>query len=207
MAELTSIVIPTFANHTALARCLYAIRAQTDQEHETIIVDQGTGRGCVEATNQGLRAARGDVLVMMNDDCVPESGWLAPLLSAIDDGAWLVSPRWVHARLGGHCLAMPRVCYETLGPLEERFCHWYADQDYELKVADLGKPIRQVGESVVSHSAEDPMRIHYRFSSKTGNWEELPNVGQWYLEDSEVWRSIWGERTPHELPGYEDGWK
>jgi GT2 family glycosyltransferase len=44
-------------------------------------------RGFPAAANQGLRAARGDALVLLNDDVVLPHGWLAPLLGAIGDPA------------------------------------------------------------------------------------------------------------------------
>lgn len=204
---LTSIVVPTVFNDDTVRRGVAAIKATTGPPFELIVVDNGSeARGCVAASNQGLAAARGDMLVVMNDDCVPQPGWLEPLIAAVESGVWLCSPRWQHARLGGHCLAMPRACYRATGGFDERFRHWCGDQDLELRVHHLGKPIRQVRESVVLHEPDDPARIHYRSSAKVGNWERLPNTGAWYLEDMEVWRSTWGERTPHELPGYRDGW-
>jgi glycosyltransferase involved in cell wall biosynthesis len=204
---MVSIVVPSFKNHPALFRVMRAIEPTTPGDYEIIAVDQGRARGCVSATNQGLRAAKGDVLVMMNDDCIPADGWLGPLLAEIEAGAWLVGPDWRYARLAGHCTAMSRACYEATGGLDERFRHWCADHDLELRVADMGGVIRQAVESHVTHEYNDPNRIHHRATTHTGNWEELPNVGQWYLDDMEVYRSIWGTRTIHDLPGYGDGWE
>lgn len=194
---LTSIVVPSVFNDAAVQRCVEAIKAQTVQDYELIIVDNGgEARGCVRGFNQGCAAARGDVLVMMNDDCVPMAGWLEPLLAKITAGVWLCSPQWQYARLGGHCLAMPRECYETVGGLDERYRHWCADHHLELQVVDLAKPICQVPASTVLHNPDDPLRIHYRKSAFVGNHEQLPNTGQWYLEDQAVFESIWGERRP-----------
>lgn len=199
MPSLTSIVVPTVFNDEAVARVTRLTKANTGPSYELIVVDNGSkARGCVVASNQGLAAARGEVLVVMNDDCQPQPGWLEPLLAAVKDGVWLCSPRWRFARLGGHCLCFPREAYEATGGYDERYRHTNADHHLEMTIAELGKPICQVPQSEVLHDPGDPMRIHHRFASKTGNWEILPNTGAWYLEDQAVFESIWGDKRPQD---------
>jgi hypothetical protein len=150
----------------------------------------------VRSYNKGLAQAKGDILVCMNDDCRPGAGWLEPLVAAIEqEGLWLASPGWRHARTAGHCMCFPRAAYDLTGGFDERYRHWCADQVFELTLIDSGKPIRQVSESNVYHDPGDFNRINYRKSAKVGNWEELPNTGQWYNEDQAVYESIWGKRT------------
>ena len=85
-------------------RSLQALRNNTAEEYEVILVDNG---GTTEAprvddsavelirntrnvgfgpgSNQGARRARGDVLVFLNTDVFVEPGWLPPLLERIAD--------------------------------------------------------------------------------------------------------------------------
>jgi glycosyltransferase involved in cell wall biosynthesis len=88
-------------------RCITALRRHTRQPWELIVVDDGstdetsaylasvqdaapvpvtviadaTSRGLPAAINQGLRAARGEYLVVLNNDVVVTDGWLGQLIA------------------------------------------------------------------------------------------------------------------------------
>jgi glycosyltransferase involved in cell wall biosynthesis len=98
-----SVVVPTRDRPASLRRCLAALAAQT-QPVEVVVVDDGSaeaaavaelvagvegarlvrtgGRGPATARNAGARAAAGDVVCFLDDDCEPEPGW-AGALSAV----------------------------------------------------------------------------------------------------------------------------
>ncbi|MEW6424291.1 MAG: glycosyltransferase [Bacillota bacterium] len=105
-----SIIIPVH-NHLSLTQqCLHAIWANTGREieYEIIVVDnastdgtgaylQGLGKkvrvitnktneGYVLACNQGAAVARGKYLVFLNNDTIPQAGWLAGLVSLAESG-------------------------------------------------------------------------------------------------------------------------
>lgn len=101
-----SIVIVTWNSAKHLPRCLACLRAQTFQDFELILVDNGSTDGTAEgiqekhpdldikvialeknlgfatANNLGARMARGKWLVLLNADAFPEPDWLEKLLSA-----------------------------------------------------------------------------------------------------------------------------
>jgi GT2 family glycosyltransferase len=127
-----SVIMPTYNRHASLQEALHCVFCQTypPTRYEVIVVDDGShdetpallhqlarqGRlrwyqqanaGPAAARNAGASMARGDVLVFTDDDCRPESGWLAALaasytaaegevpagvggrLSQLDRGHWL----------------------------------------------------------------------------------------------------------------------
>jgi len=113
--SLTSIVIPTHNQLAYTRECLASIRQRTDEPYELIVVDNGSTDGTVEylhslagvtvisnpenrgfpvAVNQGIRAARGRHLLLLNNDCIVTTGWLGRLLRALgsDPRIGLVGP-------------------------------------------------------------------------------------------------------------------
>src|SRR5215472_9508374 len=101
-----SVVIPTWNGAELLEGALASLRRQTYRDFEVIVADNGStdgtrellaarfpevrvvalgdNRGFAAATNAGLKAAAGEVLVCMNNDVVAEPGWLAALVAALD---------------------------------------------------------------------------------------------------------------------------
>jgi len=98
------VVIPTLDAGPQLEACLAALRAQTFQDFETIIVDNsGEGKaarlsspprvrvienprnaGFGAAVNQGIAATAAEFICTLNDDAYPEPGWLAALAAACE---------------------------------------------------------------------------------------------------------------------------
>jgi GT2 family glycosyltransferase len=101
---LTSIVIVTHNEWAYTQRCLQSIRRCTDEPYELIFVDNGStdgtreflgreqdarvllndaNRGFPAAANQGMRAATGQQILLLNNDTVLTTGWLKRQLQAL----------------------------------------------------------------------------------------------------------------------------
>ena len=101
-----SIVIPVFGAFTHTLACLRAIAAHPPvADFEVIVVDDASpddslaklhaidglrvqarkaNGGFIAACNDGAGLARGEVLVFLNNDTVPQPGWLDALLATLD---------------------------------------------------------------------------------------------------------------------------
>jgi GT2 family glycosyltransferase len=132
-----SIVVISFDSLLFTRLCLESVLANTEAPaFELIVVDNASGDGSREyleelagrdarvrllanaenagfpaACNQGLAAARGETLVLLNSDTIVAPGWLSGLESHLDAGAGLVGP--VTNRIGNE--AEVPVAYETYG--------------------------------------------------------------------------------------------
>ncbi|MBI5304061.1 MAG: glycosyltransferase family 2 protein [Chloroflexi bacterium] len=101
-----SVVIPNWNGLRFLPTCLNALRDQTYRDFETIVVDDAStdgsralikndypevrvialekNRGFAHAVNAGIRAARGDIVVLLNNDTEADPNWLAEIACALD---------------------------------------------------------------------------------------------------------------------------
>jgi GT2 family glycosyltransferase len=100
-----SVVIPAWNAEARIGACLAALTAQTHPADEIIIVDNGSvdatravaqqvvpaaslvvnpaNTGFARAVNQGIVAASGDILVLLNDDTTADPGLLAGLSACL----------------------------------------------------------------------------------------------------------------------------
>ncbi len=107
MLPFTSIIVPTYNGKALLATCLPALRAQSypADRYEVIVVDDASSDGTaaylasdfpavrvvalaqnsgfIAACNAGVAVARGEILVLLNNDTEAEAGWLAALVDAL----------------------------------------------------------------------------------------------------------------------------
>jgi GT2 family glycosyltransferase len=105
-APLLSVIIPNWNGKKFLAECIDSLKEQTFPDFEVILVDNGSTDGSVEfveerygnfvriirnsrnlgftgGNNTGIRAAKGEFLVLLNNDTRVEPTWLEGLTEAI----------------------------------------------------------------------------------------------------------------------------
>ena len=100
-----SVIVPTYERQDRLPGLLGRLEHQTFRDFEVILVDQSalpwtpaesfrdprlryfhsTVRGAIRARNRGACEARGSILAFTDDDCLPESTWLANAGPYFDD--------------------------------------------------------------------------------------------------------------------------
>lgn len=104
MSKFVSVVVPTYNRPDLLARCLECLTPEAQEfsagAFEVIVTDDGReestrtmiasrfpwvkyiagpGRGPAANRNNGARAASGEWLAFVDDDCLPQPGWLASI--------------------------------------------------------------------------------------------------------------------------------
>jgi GT2 family glycosyltransferase len=118
-----SIIIPTRDRLDLLRQCLLGLHANTPPVYEVIVVDDGSPQGIsnsldsvaglckvrlpvnvgfARACNVGAARARAPLLLFLNDDTVPLTGWLEPLIAALEHDArvGVAGSRLLYPRLG-----------------------------------------------------------------------------------------------------------
>jgi cellulose synthase/poly-beta-1,6-N-acetylglucosamine synthase-like glycosyltransferase len=99
-----SVVIPAYNVEPTIGACLDALLAQISTGDEIIVVDDGSrdktravaqargvrviaqeNRGAAAARNMGAENARGDVVLFIDADCVPEKNWIQAMRAPFAD--------------------------------------------------------------------------------------------------------------------------
>lgn len=119
-----SIIIPVFNQWRYTAECLEALRAHTSAaiSFEVVVVDNAStdetasglrecqtrwplvrvetlseNTGFSPACNHGAQVSRGEYLLFLNNDTIPQPGWLEPLFNEIKEpGVGIVGPKLVY---------------------------------------------------------------------------------------------------------------
>jgi GT2 family glycosyltransferase len=103
--RLVSVVVPNYNGAAYLADCLNSIRAQSYEPLEAIVVDDGStdgspdlvdasypeislirlkkNSGFAHAANEGMKAARGETIALLNNDAVADPRWIEELVGAL----------------------------------------------------------------------------------------------------------------------------
>jgi len=126
-----SVIIPVMDQAEITEQCILAVRENT-RDYEIIVVDNGSepaykapftecpftvirndeNKGFPVAINQGIRAAQGDVIVLLNNDCIVVPQWADKLLAAMDEFS-IVAP------VTNYCAGMQRVQVSEYQSIEE----------------------------------------------------------------------------------------
>ncbi len=223
-----SIVIPVLNQLDYTRQCLDSIRTHTDMPHEIIIVDNGStdessavaaaagcrvirneeNLGCARAWNQGIRAARAPLILIMNNDILVSPGWLRALVAFCRErGVAVTSPAVIngpcdydllrvaaeyHRRFGtrwrsgwrGECFLVPRHVFEQVGVFDERFVRGgFEDDDFDIRLRRAGLRSAITGAALIHHFAQVTQR-----AVAGATWKQVKNPNKTLLEAKWGWR-------------------
>lgn len=116
LTRQVAVVVPTLGASPLLGECLARFRRDSGRVRpELVVVDQrarpepvegadrvirpGRNLGFAGAVNLGLDATSGDLAAVVNDDLLPEPGWLSALVAALDRHARAGAAQGLNLRL------------------------------------------------------------------------------------------------------------
>lgn len=177
-----SIVIPTYTRHDKLKECLASIFEWTDMSQtEVIVVANGASDktrqvceiyrefpvtllwypeplGYPKAVNHGIRAAKGEFIVLLNDDTVllsqPRNEWIDLMMRPmLQDGAvGVTGPLMAHDENSNHdfliffCVMIRKPCLNEVGLLDEGFRYFGEDTAFCIEAEKKGWKVVRVPE-------------------------------------------------------------
>jgi GT2 family glycosyltransferase len=211
-----SVVIVTYNSAVAVRATLPALCPQLRGDDELVVVDNGSSDdtlaavrrlapaavvvqspgnvGFAAGVNAGARAARGELLVILNPDAVPNAGFVDAIRSPAGDwAAWMGLVRagegvnssggvvhftgiaWAGqaapagarevAFLSGACLAIPRATFLAADGFSEPYFMYQEDVDLSLRLRLAGERLGIEPAAVVDHD--------YEFAKGAGKWRRL----------------------------------
>jgi GT2 family glycosyltransferase len=150
------------------------------ERYPTVHFVRGPGRGPAANRNNGARHARGEWLVFTDDDCIPDSTWLAAFAEAFRDAAevgvfegrvYVDSPRQSLAdyaplnESGGYLwscnIAVQKSIYSELEGFDERFpIAAMEDVDFAFRIRESGRRPQFVPNAAVFHPWRSRIPAH-----------------------------------------------
>lgn len=154
-----SVTVVTWNGEAYIGECLDAILAQVAPSDEVIVVDNASTDSSVELVrthwptvrliendqnqgfaggcNTGLRAAQGDLLLILNQDVVLRAGWLTTMCEALADrtvgvaGCKLLYPDGQTIQHAGGIIRWPRAMPDHCGHGEQDKGRWDEPKDVD----------------------------------------------------------------------------
>jgi GT2 family glycosyltransferase len=215
-----TVAVPTIGRIEPLRKCLASLLECVPAPAEIVVVDQsggasvaalvgevagttvrvvgGDGRGVARAQNDGLRAAREDIVLVTHDDCTVRPDWVGVAWRLAEENAGAIltgrvlpvgDPRAVPSttddpvprdlsseRRGGLLFAnnmvLPRAAVLELGGFDELFEHAAEDNDLCYRWLKAGRRLRYEPELVVHHhdwrTPSELERLYVRYARGEG---------------------------------------
>lgn len=210
---MISVIIPTFSNFEGLKSCMTSIEEYTDMNDVEIIISaNGAPKelkpypfneqtrmiwhdepiGYAKACNAGIKEAKGEYIILLNDDCVltpqPKNRWLNMLLKPFQDNPKVglsgplvsFSPPANSKFIIFFLVMIKKEVFDKIGLLSNNygvgagedceFCIEAMKAGYKLGCASVG-PVRpgngvMIGDFPIYHAGEKTV-------SKLKNWQEI----------------------------------
>ncbi len=181
MFPIVSVIIVDYGKHL-LQDCLKSLKAQTFEDFEIIVIDNNVqNRGFSAGCNEGIHQAKGEFIVLLNNDARANRNWLKELVRAADENpaagmfaSKVLKPNgklesygcYIHPDGNGMCrrndrnvVDFPSGCaamyrrsmLNKIGLFDERFFMYNEDTDLGLRAQKAGYKCVYVPMAMVTH--------------------------------------------------------
>jgi GT2 family glycosyltransferase len=142
----------------------------TNFKHNIQNYTKGKNGGYSSAVNMGLFYAKGDIIIVGNNDLIFDKDWLPKLLKPFEEGfdvatCWTTDQKYKlepvvsETDKFGSLFAMKRNVYETIGGFDEQFKGYFADTDYIERINQAGFRIGINKNLAVKHLAKATYKV------------------------------------------------
>jgi GT2 family glycosyltransferase len=221
-----SLVIALYNQVDYTRRCIASIMECTPRPFELILIDNGcvdgtaeylrtvdatvitndTNLGCAKAWNQGIRASRGQIVGILNNDIVVTPAWIERLCAFMERGQYgVVCPsareglldydlqayaceftsacaEAVREDLYAPCMLIDRVVFDRIGLFDDVFSYGGCeDTDFRWRAEQAGFRVAMTGSVLIHH-----------FSMVTQNSIKRTETDQYWNHNMAHFQKKWG---------------
>lgn len=148
------------------------------RDYELII--RKNGPSYVESHNDALKTARGDWLVVLNDDVrIEDPEWLEKMTEVDEFNSWRYGDFEGENWPDFACWSMSRQTFEKIGLMDEAYKdgYNYEDTDYCFRIRELGIPF---------HNSN--VRLHHHISGTFKRYYDPKQI----IKNEMIFREKWG---------------
>lgn len=117
------------------------LQGKYSKNNKILIINQPRSLPC-KARNSGIKRAKYEVVVIMDDDCIPRKDWLSRLIAGFGEkGVGIVSSYSIH---GGTSTAFLADALRKVGGFDEEYGYYREDTDLVFRVQELGYKVKLV---------------------------------------------------------------
>lgn len=176
--DMTKSCLESIKNFTKSYELIFVDNASTDGTPEWVkkefpeakLIINNKNLGVAKARNQGVKESKEDFIVLIDNDCIVDNGWIEDLLDGINNGASIsgieawnlgsdncpcgkcISYTNNFGYLGGACCLFKRSVFEEIGLFDEGFSPaYYEDVDICIRAKKKGLKLSWVNTSKIVH--------------------------------------------------------
>ncbi len=126
-----------------------------ENQKKVIIINNEKEKGPCKARNQGIKKAKNDYIIIMDDDCIPEKNWLKDMMQGFNsEKTGMVSGYSLH---GGTSTGFSKKALKKTGLYDEDYFYYREDTDLVFRILDEGFEVKQVNAKYFhDHKMEKP---------------------------------------------------
>jgi hypothetical protein len=162
--------------------------------YDELIISSNWKEGYAKPINRGLNLAKGDFLLVLNDDLIMDKG---QTLQDMCDEKYVTSPTvdYINQPFWGCAFMIPRWVYEKVGGLDERYrISYFDDDDYINELRKANVPMKCMPKVNFTNVDGGGRTMH-----------TFPDHNEFFEENKKKFIDKWGY-TPDELTTYYSLW-
>jgi UDP-N-acetylglucosamine transferase subunit ALG13/GT2 family glycosyltransferase len=166
--QSATIIVATLNGGAPLVRAVNGmLKQEFDGKFEIVVVDDGSydGKtpellkinfaknphvtlvflprsGVCKARNAGIRAAKHEVVINMDHDCIPQKNWLQTMVNGFDSPS--VGAVSAYGHYGGTSTGFRKYILDHLSGYDEDFFYYREDTDLSFRIMELGYEYKRV---------------------------------------------------------------
>lgn len=102
---------------------------------KVVVINQARSLPC-KARNRGIKTAKNDIIVIMDDDCIPERKWLAKIVNGFNEPH--IGIVTSYSKFGGTSTAFRKETLDKVGGYDEEYGYYREDTDLVFRVMERG---------------------------------------------------------------------